>query len=372
MPSRWTPSPRLLLLTSGLLSFVMLGAGQGVMGPALPVFEGWFGIDTARASWLISSLGIGSFGGLVGLYFLGHLVTPRLALFAMAAGAAGMALAPGFAATVAGGALFGLGYGSVAALMNVRVLEAFGSRGPSMVSLLNAGYSVGAIAAPLAFVAVGSNPTVIFAAMAGVTAMTILLMGNAGATASARPEAGDGGFRFHAPILAFGLVAVGIEVCLGGLGPSALIRTGVAPERAAQLLSGFFLAFLAGRLVLTLLADRVPAFAVFTAAALFTAMCALGGALYEPAWFFVPMGISAGMLFPCYFVAAVAKMGTDVRVAPVVLGTVQIGVVIFPLGVGSLVPQMGDRGFFWLIAGLSGLLGLLALVARSRMSEGPR
>ena len=372
MTRRPKPTPRLLLLVAGLSSFILLGAGQAVMGPALPVFETRFAIDTATASWLISSLGIGSFGGLVGLYFLGHIVTPRMALLAMAAGAALLALGPGFLPTVAGGALFGLGFGSVAALFNVRILAAFGTRGPSMVSLLNAGYSVGAIAAPLMFVGLGSNPTLIFGIISAMTALTILLTGSAGGTASARPVPGKDGFRFHVPILAFGLVAIGIEVSLSGLGPSAMIRAGIPATRAAELLSAFFLAFLAGRLGLTLLADRLPSFAIFTFAALTTALCAFGCALIDPGWFFVPMGFCAGMYFPGYFVTAVAKMGSDVRVAPVVLATTQIGAVSAPLIVAQVLPMMGDRGFFWLVAVTSLALGLTALLGYRRMSADTR
>lgn len=271
-------------MIAGLHSFILLGAGQAGIGPALPAFQARFAIDTAVASWLISSLGIGSFCGLVGLYFLGHVVTPRRALSVMAAGAGLLALAPGFVATVGGGALFGLGFGSAAALFNVRTLAAFGAKGPAMVSLLNAGHSVGAIVAPLLFVGLGSDPAVIFGNIAAMTASTILLTGKAGGEAAARTKPGDGGVQFHLPILAFGLVAIGIEVSLGGLGPSAMIRAGIPATRAAELLSAFFLAFLAGRPGLTLLADRVQPFAVFTVATLSTALCALACASLRSFW----------------------------------------------------------------------------------------
>ncbi len=368
MSNLLSPRAHHLLLAAGVVSFILLGAGQAVMGPALPVYQQRFGIDTGLASWLVSSMGIGSFSGLVGLYFLGHHVTPRAALVVMATGAAILALAPGFLLSVAGGAVFGLGFGSVAALFNARILVAFGPRGPSMVSLLNAGYSIGAIVAPLMFVALGSNPTLIFAAVAILTALTAVIIGTAAGAPAAKVQRGGTEFRFHFPILAFGLVAIAIEVSLSGLGPTAMIRAGISAPRAAALLSAFFLAFLAGRLALTVLADRVPSFAVFTLACLSTALCGLGAALIDPAWFFVPMGLSAGLFFPGYFVTASRKMGSDLRVAPVILATVQIGAVTGPLIIGRLLPVMGERGFFWLIAGTALVLGVLALASYPRMS----
>jgi MFS transporter, FHS family, glucose/mannose:H+ symporter len=49
--------------------------------------------------------------------------------------------------------IFGMGYGIATVVFNPRVLRAFGAKGPSMVSLLNAMFAVGAIVAPLGFVA---------------------------------------------------------------------------------------------------------------------------------------------------------------------------------------------------------------------------
>ena len=109
MTSKIQSPSRMNLLIAGLLGFILLGAGQAVMGPALPVFQKRFALDTATSGWLISSLGIGSFLGLVGMYFIGRHVTPRLALSVMAAGAALLAVSQGFLMSVLGGAVFGLG-----------------------------------------------------------------------------------------------------------------------------------------------------------------------------------------------------------------------------------------------------------------------
>lgn len=361
---------RLFLLAAGMICFIVTGAAQGVVGPAIPLFESRFAIDTATASWVLSSLGIGGFASLVILYFLGPRISPRLSLALMALGAAGLALAPGFAFAILGALVFGLGFGSAAAMFNQRVLTAFGARGASMLSLLNAAFSIGSISAPLAFLASGSRPELVFGGVALIAALTIFLAEGASASPGSGPgiKAGQGAFRFHYPILAFGLIGIGIEVSLAGLGPTGLIRAGYAADEASRLLSAHFVALLLGRLGLAWLAGRISGFAIYSLAILAITLCGLGAVLIDPGLFFVAMGFFAGMFFPGYFVTAVAKMGDDPRTSPVILATAQIGVVTVPLIVARLLPLMGDRGFFLLLTCVAALVSLLALASFRRMS----
>lgn len=359
---------RLPLLIAAMASFILLGAYQAILGPTLPVYQTLFSIDSASAGWLISTLGIGSFIGIAGMYFAGSHVTPRAALGTMTAGAALLAAAPNWLTTLAGGVLFGIGYGSVAALFNARIHAAFGPRGAAMVSLINALYSVGAIAAPLLFVWLGSNPSVIFWIIAALAALTILASGPAG-RAPAAGTVNTSGFRLHLPILAFGAVAIGLEVCLTGLAPSAMIRAGIPADQAAALLSAFFVAFLIGRLVLTVVAHLVPPFAIYLTGVSLTALLTLGCAVYDPVWFYPPIGLAAGLFFPGFFVTATAKMGTDARVAPVILGTCQIGAVIAPLIVAQAIGPMGDKGYFWLMSGVAAVMAVLALLSYRPMAR---
>lgn len=361
MPTETPPDGRLALLFAAMASFALLGAYQAILGPALPAYQSLFNLDGAAAGWLISTLGIGSFVGIVGMYFVGSRITPRAALGAMGLGAALLALSPDWLTTLAGGTLFGVGYGSVAALFNGRILAAFGPRGMSMMALINALYSVGAIVAPLLFVWLGSDPKVMFWIITVLTAMTILLAGPAGRTKAAG-AVNRSGFRLHLPILAFGTIGIGLEASLVGLSISAMIREGIAADTAAALLSAFFLAFLLGRLALTLLAHRLPPFAIYVVAVSVTALCAVGCALFDPQWFFPPMGASVGLFFPGFFATATRKMGTDARVAPIVLGTCQFGVILVPLIVAQASLSMGDKGFFWLMAGIAGTVALLAMI----------
>ena len=361
-------SARLALLLVGVASFIIMGAGQSLFGPALPGYERAFQISTATAGTVISAFFIGCFMAVAGMYFAGNRLSPRGGLAGILLGCALIAAAPLWSLTLLGAWIFGLGYGCLTAIFNPRILAAFGARGPSMLSLVNAAFSIGAIVAPLIFVWLGSDPKLVFWILTALTAVAFVAAGPAGHAKMTGP-ANSTGFRLHLPILSFGLIAIGMEVSLVGLGPTALIRAGIPEARAAELLSLFFVAFLAGRVGLVFLAHRIPAFAVYTAAALMIALCTLGCAIGDPALFFPPIGLATGLLFPGYYVTGTRKMGPDARVAPIIIATGLIGAIISPLIYARLIPIMDDRGFFWLICGVASAVALLALASYRQMSR---
>ncbi|MBA3909622.1 MAG: hypothetical protein C0524_06985 [Rhodobacter sp.] len=354
------------LMFAGVATFVMMGAGQSLYGPALPAFSRLFGVTLAEAGVLVAAHWVGSFIGVGFMFLKGGAVTPRHALAAMALGAAGVAALAGWWATIAGAVVFGIGYGMSTAVFNPRVLRAFGDKGPSMLSLLNATFGVGAIAAPLIFVALGSDPRWSFGLTAALAAVIWLFAGPAGQAGAA--AAGEvRAFRPHWPILAFGMVAIGVEASLIGLGPTALIRAGVAEATAAELLSAFFVVFLLSRVVLIFVAHRVEPFVLYTGAIAVAAVCALSSALVSPAVFFVAMGAPAGLFFPGFYVTATGKMGEDLRVPPTIIASGLVGGIGAPLIVAPLMSGMGERGFFWLVAGVTLTLAVAALSSLRRM-----
>jgi hypothetical protein len=235
-----------------------------------------------------------------------------------------------------------------------------------MLSMLNATFGVGAIAAPLIFVALGSDPRLSFGLTAALAAVIWLFAGPAGRVAAA-PAGEIRPFRPHWGIMAFGAVAIGLEACLIGLGPSALIRAGVGEAQAAELLSAFFLVFLVARVALIFVAHRIEPFVLFTTALAVAAICAVGTALVSPAVFFVAMGAPAGLFFPGYYVTASGKMGEDLRVPPTIIAAGLVGGISAPLIVAPLMAIMGDRGFFWLVAGVTAALTGAAILSLRRM-----
>ncbi|OZA08950.1 MAG: hypothetical protein B7Y02_12205 [Rhodobacterales bacterium 17-64-5] len=227
-------------------------------------------------------------------------------------------------------------------------------------------FGVGAIAAPLIFVAIGSHPGWSF----GLTAaLAVAIWAGAGAAGRSAPVAAGAvqAFRPHWLIMGFGAVAIGVEASLVGLGPVGLIRAGVTEAAAAQLLSGFFVVFLLARLALVFVAHRIASFQLFTLAVTLAAVLALGAALWSPAVFFVAMGAPAGLLFPGFYVTASRLMGEDLRVPPTIVASGLVGGIGAPLVIAPLVTTLGERGFFWLMAGVLVTLAVAALLSARHM-----
>lgn len=353
------------LLVAGILSFAIMGAGQSLYGPALPAFAREFGLTVAQAGWLVSALWIGSATGVALMFFRGKNVTPRHALGVMVVGAGIIAAGIGWWPTLAGSVIFGMGYGIATVVFNPRVLRAFGAKGPSMVSLLNAMFAVGAIVAPLAFVAIGSNPQIAFAAVSGLCALIWLVAGTKERVEDAVAVASKP-YRFRPGLLCFGVVCIGVEACLIGLGPTALITAGASEETAARALSGFFVAFLIARSALVFTAHLLPAFSIYAFAMCGAAVCALGATLFPAVPFFMVMGAFAGLFFPGFFVTASRLMGDDPRVTPTIIAAGLVGGISSPVLLGWLVGGMGERGFFQIIAVMTLVTAAAALVLLRR------
>ncbi|MBI1171036.1 hypothetical protein GC209_06515 [bacterium] len=359
-------SAKSTLLLSGLSTFFTFGAGMAIFGPALPVYKRAFNLTTEGSGFLISTLWIGCLLGVVAVFLRGSSITPRMGLAPLALGFVVLALAPAWPVTLSGALIFGVGYGITAALFNPRVLLAYGATGASKLGMLNALFSFGAIVAPFAFTLVSGDPKSIYWALAALSGVTWLLAGKAGLTGvSAAHE--SRGFRLHLPILGFAIIAIGIEVSLSGLGPTALIRSGVTEATAAQLLSLFFVAALSARIALILTAHRFPDFSIFVFAMGTAALSALGAALISPAVFFPVMGLSAGLFFQGEYVTATRKMGADPRVSPTILAVGLLGSIVSPIGYARFMDGLGPQGFFWLVGVVAVATTLAAVLSYRSM-----
>lgn len=348
------------LLCVALTAFVMMGAGQSLYGPALPAFTRNLALADGQASWLISAHWLGCGFGVAAMYALGARLGPRHAVGAMAIGAAVVALAIGWATTLLGALIFGAGYGAATVVFNPRVLAAFGTRGPAMVSLINASFGIGAIASPLVFVALGSNPVISFAVVAVIAVAIWLMAGGLNAPASAQTEATQP-FNPRFGLMLFAVFGIGLEACLIGLGPTALIATGQTEVQAARLLSGFFVAFLASRVALVFIAHLIAPFTLFAYAMVGTTCCAVGVITISPPIFFVIMGGFAGLFFPGFYVAASRLMGNDPRVAPTIIAAGLVGGIPAPVIVSVMMGQLGSYGFFWIVAAIASIVAIAAV-----------
>lgn len=357
------------LLCVGIATFIMMGAGQSLYGPALPAFGRALSLSAAQAGWLVSAHWIGCAIGVALMYRWGPRVSPRIAVSIMAAGAAAIAAGLGAFATFAGALMFGTGYGLATVVFNPRILRAYGARGTAMVSLVNASFGAGAIVAPLVFVWLGSNPALSYALVAGLAVLIWLGAGPSG-RAAPPPETGStGAFR---PMLAFQLFAVagiGMEATLIGLGPSALIRSGLSEAAAAQLLSAFFVAFLGARTVLIFTAHLTAPFLLYVGAMIAATVSATLAVFVSPGVFFVAMGISAGLFFPGFYVAATRRMGDDPRTAPTIIAAGLVGGIAAPVLLAPMLDRLGSGGFFAILALVAGTCAVLSLLLCRRLPE---
>ena len=357
------------LLIAGLATFVLMGAGQSLYGPALPAFSRLFSVTIATAGLLVSAHWIGCAIGVGGMFFVGPRVSPRHVLLMMGIGAAVIATGAGWWTTVLGAVIFGIGYGCATVVFNPRILRAFGERGTAMLSLLNATFGIGAIAAPLVFVALGNNPATTFAICAGMAAVIWLGAGPASKSDTITETGAEKAYQLQLPILGFGLLAVGLEAILIGLGPAALIAAGETEVHAAELLSVFFLAFLASRVGLVFVAHILPSFSLYILAIAGTFISALTAVFFDAGTSFVTMGAFAGIFFPSFYVTAARKMGESPRVAPTIIAAGLVGGIAAPLLLSPWLGALGARGFFWVVAGITSLTLLLALFNRHKMDS---
>jgi FHS family glucose/mannose:H+ symporter-like MFS transporter len=357
------------LLGAGLATYILMGAGQSLYGPALPAYSRQFGISIGSAGLLVSAHWVGCFVGVMAMYFRGANVTPRHVVFGMGLGAVLLAGSAGWWMSLLGGFVFGIGYGCSTVVFNPRVLRAFGARGPAMLSLLNATFGIGAIGAPLVFVLLDNNPAISFGVCAVLAAIIWLGAGPAGHSAPAPDRSTVMPYQLHLPILGFGALAIGIEACLIGLGPAALIATGITEVHAAQLLSAFFLAFLAARVILIFVAHLVPSFTLFCLAIAGACLASFGALVFAVGPFFVMLGLFAGLFFPGFYVTAARKMGEDTRVAPTIIAAGLVGGIFAPLLLSHWLESLGEHGFFWVIGLTSGAMTVFAITSLRSMNK---
>lgn len=361
------PAPaRFALVAAAALGFLTVGAGMAIFGPSLPVYAARFSLTTTEAGLLVSVQWVGCLLGVAAMYFLAARVSAVPGILGVGLGMGLLALSPAWPLVLTGAFVFGLGYGAIAALFNPRIMESFGPRGPTMLSVINAVFSGGAILSPYVFASFGETPTPVFAALAALSVATLVVAWKAGMTGQVPAGAAEG-FRLHLPILALIFLAIGLEVVMTGLGPTGLVRIGMSNGDAARLMSVFFLVALGTRLALIAIADRVPAFGLFTFAMLWAAAWSAALPVIGPQIAFPALGVSVGLFFQGGYVTAARKMGNDPRVAAIILGTGLLGAVLSPLIYARLMDGFGPHGLFWLLSIVSGAAGIASLASYRAM-----
>ena len=353
--------PRVLLMLSGLLSMVVMGASQALYGPFFPFFAETFGVGASRLGLLPTAHFAGATTGvLLGgpaikrFSYATILVTGALVL---STGYLTIAFAPAWWSVLGGAALIGVGFGLLIHF-NMLVDYAFSRLGPSALQLINAGFSIGAISAPL--LAAGSlrisSTAPAFGTGAAVAFMVlVVLIRNRGTIREA--ESGKQTAEQHrpslrmflAPLIVFlplNIIYVGAEASFSSWIPthlSALFTVTVA----SAVTSGFWIAFTAGRLVAVPVGLRLsPGILVSGALTLATAGAVLSAApiaLMAPVGYVVA-GFALGPIFPgaVSWVRRSFPLEAD-RVIGVIIASGGVGGMTIPPLVGLGVEHLGTQ-----------------------------
>lgn len=358
--------PARALIAQGFAAFALAGALQALYGPSVPALSRLHEILPSQAGSIVGAHAAGGLAGLL-LNMAWAGITGRRALLLVAGGAAAMAAAPAWAITLAGAALVGAGCALGSAVYNRRFLEEMEAKGPRMLGLLNAVFGIGAIAGPLVFVALGGSIAGAYGSLAALALGLAALSGGDGARGAAAPRPRLGGALRRPGLLALGGVGVGLELSLAGLGPAALVESGLSETRAALWAAAHFGVFLAARVALWWLADRVAPLRLLAASfAVAGGACATAALLGIEGPAFALSGGAVALLFPAYFVAATRRLGGGERMTALIVAAPYLGATVVPAAMSLLLAQIGIGWLFAVTAPMALAAATATLLARGQ------
>ncbi len=380
-------TPRTTLAIS-VSSIFVIGILSGALGPFLPQLAARLGVALDALGSMFTAL----FLGALAMQFAGGWLNERVGLRNMVIGGTvlltvgilGITVSPTLPALLFCAFLAGAGQGTIDISTNVLVAAVFHPRAVvSAVNLLHFAFGAGAVVSPLltsAAVDAWGTPMPILWLAAALGVATVLagfpwLMH---ATAGQADEANgrEGGAVYRRPVLwLLGLLLflyVGVEMGVGGwMTVYAAITTALAPESVAWLVSGYWLALTAGRLLGAAAGARLSSRALATVAivgsCIGSAMLFLGSG--STAWTVmgtVLSGVSLGPIFPTAVV-----IGTEIfrsapsRAVSVIISMSSLGGMLLPPLQGVLLQRVSPAASILEVAvACFGMLALLWAVER--------
>lgn len=342
---------RVVLSRSSLVAiagmFLLLGAVVGAYGPLLEHLTRRFAVSLPVAGATIS---VHFTGGLIGVLAAMRAIETTsgrmLVMVSTAVGGLGcviVALAPSWPAFTAGVFVIGLGFGALVLGLNQLVAYSEGPRRAALLSGLNGAYSGGAVAGPVLVASLAANHfSLLYLGAAG--ALLVLVAGASGITgrlpvATGRP--GRPELLVAVFVCAF-VLYVAIENGTGGWMTSHLESVGVGSRNAATYTSGFWLALMAGRFLMTLVPARIPAPAIVmsgSAVAVVSLLAASFGAVAP--WAYVVTGLAIAPIFPTGVVWLARLRPGDARATSWLFPATAVGGIVGPGAIGLVIAGFG-------------------------------
>jgi fucose permease len=301
-------SDRVLLSAPALIAiaatFLLLGMVVGAFGPLLEHLTRRFAVSLPVAGSTISIYFTGTLVGVLAAMRAVQVLTGRVVVMtANAVSAAGcviIALAPSWPFFLVGVLVVGLGFGVLVLALNQLVAYSEGRRRAALLNALNSAYSAGAVIGPILVAWFAADHFNLLYLAAAVAALA--LVAGTSRIAGRLPVGVAGPGRPDMLVLIFVaafVLYVAVENGTGGWMASHLESVGVGSRTAAGLTSGFFLAIMTGRLLITLAPARVSeAQIVLTGSACATVALALAWIGAAAPVTYVLAGLAIAPIFP--------------------------------------------------------------------------
>ena len=330
-------------------TYLVMGLVVASYGPLLEHLTHRFGVSLPVAGATISVHFAASLAGvLVAMRSMVRLparTTVTLATGLVALGCLAAAFAPVWALFMAAISVIGFGFGALVLGLNQLVAYSEGARRAALLSVLNSAYSAGEVVSPLLVAALAAQHFSLLFVGAAVYAV-VLIPGHARIVGRLPVAAGVGG-RPSGLVLIFvaaTVLYVGIENGTGGWMTSHLESVGLGSAKAATLTSGFWLALVTGRLLMSVVPAHVPEAAiVLTGSAVATAalLAATIGPLAPVAY--VVAGLFIAPIFPTTIVWLARLRPGDSRATSWLYPAASIGGTFGPGAIGVVIAGFGVR-----------------------------
>ncbi len=379
-------------LLPALMIAVLLLTGMGValLGSIKLPLATRLQIDEARVGGLVSLFGFIMIPVIFAAGFLTDLLGRQLVLcggsLLLAVSLAVLAAARRYPLALLGTVLLGGGWSLLVNVGNVLTPHAFPGSLTYATNLANVFFGLGALLTPLAVALVvrRSSLATALALLSGLALVPAVLSSAVDFAAlsapgsAAAPSEGDLGSLLADSLLwlcGLALFCYGpLEASLAAWSTTYLTERGVQPERAAALLSGFWLAFMAARLATAFSLSAGQEAVLILALALLCVAVLLGMALSRRATTAMALVLAAGLVFGPIFPTLMAILlghfpaAVHGRAVGLLFAIGGVGWTIIPLLIGAYARRTSlQRGLFIAAAAAVGL-SLVAIVLVLRVT----
>ncbi len=331
-------------------TYLFMGLVVSAYGPLLEHLTRRFAVTLPVAGATISIHFAGTLlGVLVAMRVLELLpvrTTVITAVVFAGAGCAGIALAPAWPLFMAGVFLTGVGFGALLISLNQLVAYSESERRVALLNALNSAYSAGAVAGPIVVATFASSH---FATLYLTAAVAVLLLIPGHASISGRLPIAVGPRGRPSPLVLIFVAAfvmyVAIENGTGGWMTTHLESTGLhSAGAAATVTSAFWLALVAGRLLMTVMPAGVPERTIVIGASSLaaTALIAASFGPLAPAAYVVT-GFALAPIFPTAVVWLARLSPGDSRATSWLYPAASVGGIVGPGAIGLVVAAYGVR-----------------------------